>query len=289
MLRRFPRLEHSYDKVIHKKVPSHLYLLLPKGERAWIWFTYTGGKNACFVVKGKEITLYTTCFADDLALGTILPGVLFKVNGHTHFACIDIVHYEGNDISGYTFKQRMAVLTRMFQTQIKQTPFFRKLIIGVAVITKSFEEAQQHAETVPYSVHGIKHLCEDGSSNGVLSIKENIVREAVFNVRADIQNDIYHLHCANDSREPLTAAVPSYKRSVALNSIFRHIKENKNLDALEESDDEAEFEDVREERYVNLRKQVMMRCIYHKRFNKWEPVQIVKGRQAKLVTAAQLR
>ena len=85
------------------------------------------------------------------------------------------------------------------------------------------------------------------------------------------------------------AAVPSYKRSVELNSIFRHIKENKSLDALEESDDEAEFEDVREDRHVDLQKTVLMRCVYHKRFQKWEPVQIVKGHRAKLASAAEVR
>ena len=83
--------------------------------------------------------------------------------------------------------------------------------------------------------------------------------------------------------------MPSYKRSVELNSIFRHIKENKSLDALEESDDEAEFEDVREDRHVDLQKTVLMRCVYHKRFQKWEPVQIVKGHRAKLASAAEVR
>ena len=73
-----------------------------------------------------------------------------------------------------------------------------------------------------------------------------------------------------------------------LNSIFRNIKENRNLDALEESDDEGEFEDVREDRFVNLHKIVTMSCVYHKRFNKWEPVKIVKGSKRKLVTAAEL-
>lgn len=303
MLRRFPRLELSYDKVVHKKVsgpppredpshpgaPSDLYAVVPKGDRAWLWFTYTGRKNACFVVKGRDLTMYTTCFADELALGTILPGTLFKVNGHTHFASHDIAHYEGRDVTNEPFERRLAMLRKMFQTQVKWTPLCRGLIIGVTVLTKSFEEAQCHAGAVPYLVYGIRTIRPDGTSKGHLLSKQNARREAVFNVRADIRSDIYHLYYAGDRGEPLIAAVPSYKRSVALNSIFRHIKENENLDALEESDEEAEFEDVREERHVDLQKSALMRCVYHKRFNKWEPVAIVKGQRAKVATAAEVR
>ena len=35
-----------------------------------------------------------------------------------------------------------------------------------------------------------------------------------------------------------------------MNNIFRNIKENTNLDALEESDDEEEFENISLDKYV---------------------------------------
>lgn len=35
-----------------------------------------------------------------------------------------------------------------------------------------------------------------------------------------------------------------------MNKLFRKIKENDNLDSIEESDDELEFEDQREDKYV---------------------------------------
>ena len=38
------------------------------------------------------------------------------------------------------------------------------------------------------------------------------------------------------------ACIPDYKTSVMMNSLFRDIKENRNLDFLEESDSEEEFE-----------------------------------------------
>ena len=60
----------------------------------------------------------------------------------------------------------------------------------------------------------------------------------IFIVRADLQNDVYHLSISNDddananSNEPLIASIPDYKTSVMMNSLFRNIKENKSLDAL---------------------------------------------------------
>jgi hypothetical protein len=60
-----------------------------------------------------------------------------------------------------------------------------------------------------------------------------------------------------------------------MNSIFRKIKENDNLDLLEESEDEEEFEDTNDERFVDLEKRVKIRCEYHKHFKKWVPLELI--------------
>jgi hypothetical protein len=106
-----------------------------------------------------------------------------------------------------------------------------------------------------------------------------------FYVKADIQNDIYYVLHALD--EPITqntmiAHIPNYKTSVMMNSIFRNIKENRNLDALEESDDEDEISDPNNPNnpnnpdkcssLVNLDKCVKMECTFNARFKRWHPV-----------------
>lgn len=101
-----------------------------------------------------------------------------------------------------------------------------------------------------------------------------------FMVKADIQNDIYHLsnpdgsaNNANPNVEnELIASIPDYKTSVMMNSLFRNIKENKSLDALEESDDEDEFENVNLDKFVDLSKKIKMKCIYNYKFKKWTPI-----------------
>jgi hypothetical protein len=61
-----------------------------------------------------------------------------------------------------------------------------------------------------------------------------------------------------------------------MNTIFRTIKENQNLDFLEMSDCEEEFENIKEDKFVNLKKIVYMKCKYNKKFKKWIPFEIVQ-------------
>ena len=68
-----------------------------------------------------------------------------------------------------------------------------------------------------------------------------------------------------------------------MNSIFRNIKENKNLDYLEESDSEEEFENISKDKFVDLEKEVTMKCVYNKKFDKWEPMEIVETDEISLV------
>jgi hypothetical protein len=60
-----------------------------------------------------------------------------------------------------------------------------------------------------------------------------------------------------------------------MNSIFRIIKENDNLDALEESDDEDEFENTEDDKVVDLKKKVSMECKMHPTFKKWVPIKLL--------------
>ena len=63
-----------------------------------------------------------------------------------------------------------------------------------------------------------------------------------FFIKPDLQNDIYYLYLLNTTNfEGISkeiAHIPDYKTSIFMNKLFRNIKENNNLDSLEESDDE---------------------------------------------------
>lgn len=107
--------------------------------------------------------------------------------------------------------------------------------------------------------------------NVKVKVESRPSQKRVFTIRPDIQNDIYYVLYNPD--EPITANtmiahIPNYKTSVMMNSLFRNIKENRNLDALEESDDENEAQVP----LVNLEKSLQMTCVFCHRFKRWQPV-----------------
>jgi hypothetical protein len=100
-------------------------------------------------------------------------------------------------------------------------------------------------------------------------------KEKIFICKPDIQNDIYHLHSLENEYIGL-ACIPDYKTSVMMNKLFRIIKENNDLDALEESDDEEEFENENVDKFVYLNKSYKMLCNFNNKFKKWVPIKITE-------------
>jgi len=117
--------------------------------------------------------------------------------------------------------------------------------------------------------------------------------QATFIVRPNIQNDIYELFVLSDNyrgRDVVFhnfAHISGYKTSIMMNRLFRNIVENERLDTMEESEDEAEFENTEPDKYVTLTKEYKMVCRFNKRFCKWVPVELaMKG---DIITYGQVR
>jgi hypothetical protein len=103
-------------------------------------------------------------------------------------------------------------------------------------------------------------------------------KNAFFYVKADIAYDVYYLGALDKTGSIVYfqhSLIMNYKTSILLNGIFRNIRENRCLDLIEESDDESDFENVREDKYVDLEKRVLMECVFHSKFRKWMPIGIV--------------
>lgn len=118
--------------------------------------------------------------------------------------------------------------------------------------------------------------------------------QAVFVVRPNLQNDIYELFVMPDIHRqhmpPIFhnfALIPNFKTSVFMNRLFRNIIENERLDTMEESEDEADFENIEHDKYVSLSKEYIMTCRFHKRFCKWVPIEIATGKE--IITKQQVK
>lgn len=206
----------------------------------------------------------------------------------------------------------------------------KSVVFGLPVLCNSDQDAESIAQGLPYQVYAFQYrynthtkvfqrMCD---STGRVYTKMPVVAapvpvpspaparqipyipptdemltniQATFIVRPNIQNDIYELFVMpSRGREPQFhnfAHIPSYKTSVMMNRLFRNIAENQRLDALEESEDETEFENTEPDKYVSLHKEYIMACRFHKRFCRWVPFQVVPagGAGAGVVTDQQVK
>ena len=158
--------------------------------------------------------------------------------------------------------------------------------LNVNITTKKpyNEVAATNANTPPIAIlHSIRHRCD--------FFKPQYKYNTVFQVTADLQFDIYHLHTFGQNNSLVyydVAYIPNYKTSVFMNGLFRNIKENKNIDYIEESDDEEDFQDIRYDKYVNLTKVILMECCFHTKFKRWVPLHVVSNKNTKIVHISKL-
>ena len=115
--------------------------------------------------------------------------------------------------------------------------------------------------------------------------------KTVFKVCADLQNDIYHLYAYGKNCDLIYydyAYIPNYNTSVFMNGLFRNIKENVNLDYIEESEDEADFQDMRYDKYVDLSKKLCIECVFNKKFKRWTPLRVITDSLVKVIHISKL-
>ena len=104
----------------------------------------------------------------------------------------------------------------------------------------------------------------------------------IFLVSADIQFDVYHLFAYGKNNQKVyynIAYIPDYKTSVFMNKLFRNIRENDNLDYIEESDTEEDFQNMNEDKYVDVNKVLYMECCFNRKFKKWVPNKVIHRRE----------
>jgi hypothetical protein len=247
-------------------------------------------------------TILQTGFKDKLVLGTILYGYTFKYKSNNCFAIDNIYYYKGKDISNYKYNVKLDIIKELLIKDVSQYALNKKYwILGLPLMDSDVNNLLRNIEMLPYKVKYIKCINIDlntvtvfpyykpGQNIGNSSIN---VEPLIFKLKAGLEQDIYNLYVynlkTNDYDYYDVAFIPDYKTSVFMNGIFRNIKENNNLDLLEESDDENDFEDEREDKYVNLEKSVKMLCEYNNKFKRWIPKKCVQNKE-KVVIIGQLR
>jgi hypothetical protein len=264
------------------------------------------------IVKAKILDIPSN---QKLSLGTILYGTLWEENNNW-FIIEDIIYFEGISMKIHNFKERLGFLYQ-FMCKINEKKMNKNMIFGLSVIWTvnlndnmiEYPSNIPFSNNIPYPIHHIQYRCLNEimpylnvnisrkiQTQSVTTYLANKIDtdidyskkmdfskpqykyKTVFQISADIQNDIYKLHTFGKNSQMVyfgIAYIPSYKKSVFMNNLFRKIRENQNLDYIEESDNEEDFEDTNENKYVDLKKTLLMECLFHNKFKKWVPLKIV--------------
>jgi hypothetical protein len=260
----------------------------------------------------NDIKITNACFSNELSYGTILYGTMFFHSGNKFFCIEDIFSFKGKNIEKENWANKLFIFKDLLKNHIKQTAYNNSfMVFGLPIITNNVDDMVKSLEKIKYKIGFIQFRSFNRVNNYLFmnytSFKEsasfkrndtivekvkctnintckNICKnrqtsEELLIVKPDIQNDIYHVYCLDNlgCEEYIgIAGISDYNTSVMMNNIFRKIKENQNLDALEESDDEEEFENEKEDKFVYLDKNAKMFCQYNYKFKKWVPVKLAE-------------
>jgi hypothetical protein len=264
------------------------------------------------------------CFRSDISYGTILYGTIFIYAQTSFFTIEDIFYYKGKNVSRQTWIDKFVLFTQIMKHDIKQVAYNDSFIVfGMPLYSDKVEDIENKVKTVPYKIESIQYRLYNKTGSYLytpydtfIKNKRNPIAEPIvpvvpkqmpnkisaprqkikptkstFIVRPAIQNDIYYLYCKTDNNvEPKyydVAHIPNFTSSVLMNKLFRNIKENDNLDRLEESDDEEEFENEKEDRFVDMDKTYNMACSYNFKFKKWCPLYVSKS-NVNIITESEL-
>lgn len=287
--KKFPPIKLFYEKNTHKKVSCDYYLAVPYGKKFFAWFTFYNNENVCIIIEIKiekdgcfsiiSSNIRPVSFHNSLALGTILFGTIIS---KTNFFCVEnIFFYKGQRINNKSNREKLQSLETVFTQELRQVSVVHnEIIFGMAIVSNSFKWLIKEISTLPYQIYAIQ--CKNFNNNNAFKmIYKSFEREQqskethVFDIVATIGVDNYQLFDTKTGEFVQMAYVPNFQTSKLMNSIFRTIKENDNLDALEESDDEEEFENTDEGKFVDLEKKVKMECKMHPTFKKWVPIKLL--------------
>lgn len=305
ILTEFPNFELSYETIAHKKVhDANILLAIPEGTKYFAWFTTYKDENVLFLLEldsTKHIInmkIGITSFTDKLSYGegTVFYGTFFKHNGNNLFCIEDLCFYKGYNYTNYNFLEKIKILKTILQNDLSSICLFNKYVIfGMPLMHTDFNCLLREIDMLPYKVCQIsfkyfeskksvfvkyyKPNPNKSSQNQTSGTNNKQLQTQVFKVKADIQNDIYNLYVHKNGKDEFydIAFIPDYVTSVMMNKLFRNIKENANLDALEESDDEAEFENDKEDKFVFLDKSYKMVCQFNNKFKKWVPISLANN------------
>jgi hypothetical protein len=303
ILYRFPNNNiknlNIYNKSSNNKIlfdpAGKYYILKCKGKRSYIWFTYYEKKMLAILIllNGKNIDdkcndFYELMIEFDNTLcynNVLLYGYYFKNKINNYFIIENVYNFNilnhiiENKNYNNVYKNKLEIFSKILPLIKTNSNFYIKL----PLILENSDSIFKKIYNLDYKIYSImvysdykylgNYILDSNNFNNSNNFKKII---ATFKITANIEEDLYNLFIINNEKELLydLALINSYKTSIFMNNIFRNIKENKNLDLLEESDSDEEFENINSDKFVNLEKSINFDCEYNNKFKKWVPLKL---------------
>ena len=289
------------------------------GAKNVVYFLELNKERKIVKIQMREHDLGAKISCDTIVYGVLLPDT-------NMFVMEDMLMSEGFTMKNATFKEKLPWMYEFLQKTHGLGFYVPALWNNVDANTdqETIHVPEQYRD-LPYAIHHIQYrsfvqnlplvnvpynsfatvrkIASDthapprpnGALTAIKTARIDITKpqykfRTIFQVQADIQYDIYHLYAYAKQKSTVyynVAYIPNYKTSVMMNQLFRNIKENDNLDAIEESDDEDDFQNVMEDKYVDLEKTLFVECQFHPKFKRWVPLRVVK-QPCKVVHISQL-
>ena len=252
-----------------------------------MWFTQLDGNNVCLLLfynkKTKKIQdiIVKNCIFDNMLTsnnGTIFYGTLLNINNYEFFHIENIFYYKGNNIIRFNEFKKWSYLESIVNKSFNKNIYSTKYInITLPIMSLDYNYVLSMLNNISYSLYCIQYRNPYKNQiylNEKITVK--VEKYAVFNVKACERTDIYMLYYIDNNKLKYynIARIPNYKTSIFMNSLFRNIRENYDIDEIEMSDDEEDFEDVSEDKYLKKNIDYNIKCVYNYKYKQWVPIEL---------------
>jgi hypothetical protein len=273
----------SYEYVTYKKnsIKYECFIAIPNGKKYFVWFTKIKNKNVCifleyFYNKIMNVSIKNVSFHIP---DTIFYGTLFIKKNIKIFSIENIFYHRNKNVSFMNFHKKLSIIKNIFQDIDRKIENNYYIYFGLPIMNTNLLSLLNTIRDLNHNIYFIQCI----HSMRHINIKYTEIKNEFFEkknitflIKPDIINDIYYLYYKHNNEYVKydVACIPNIKTSMQMNSLFRSIKENNNLDSLEESDDEEEFENTDIHKYVFINREIRMECEYHLKFKSWIPINI---------------
>jgi hypothetical protein len=248
----FPKIHIESFQKTHTL--SGLSIFLPKGPKAFVWFTYQDKCPICILlhIESNEIQKIShvyVSFKEELSLGTILYGTLLN----QQFIPENIYYEKGRSVTlSYTEK-----LERMKHVlgDIQKCDFKESLQFYLPKMVDRHHLLE--ASNMPYPVYGIVSLQQ------LRIFVLNHVFCTCLAKRREEMEDVYDLYALNDSQTlqlVSTALINDFKTSHMMKRLaYKNKPTYKNIE-LSDSEDEEDLGEFH------------VSCLFIPEFKRWKPI-----------------